>query len=119
MNSSKERSFLASRGPKGWNCYTVYLTEAHPTDLETQALFDIEENFASTRKIARANVSTEADVQRALYPLIPIQNLLKMQLSESDLDIAARFHDWPAAGVKALLGGGTAEDLVELLLEAE
>ena len=115
----KNAPFLRLAAQKAWNCYTVYLTEAHPTDAEAQALFDIEESFASTRKIARGNVVTETDVQRALYPLIPIRNLLKMQTSQSDLDITRRFHDWPDAGVKALLGDGTAEDIVELLLEAE
>lgn len=115
----KNAPFLRLAARKAWNCYTVHLTEARPTDIESQALFDIEENFASTRKIARANLETEIDVQRALYPLIPVQNLLKMQSAQSNLDIAQRFHDWPSPAIKALLGNGTPEDIVELLLEAE
>ena len=115
----KNAPFLRHADRKAWNCYTVHLTQARPTDAESQALFGIEEDFASTRKIARANLATEIDVQCALYPLIPIQNLLKMQTARSDLDIAQRFHDWPDAALKALLGDGTAEDITELLLEAE
>jgi hypothetical protein len=111
--------FLRSAPQKAWNCYTVHLTDATATAIESQRLFDIEENFVSTRKIARANMATAVDVQRALYPLIPVQNLLKMQGSHGDIDIAQRFHDWPEAAVKALLGDGKAEDIVELLLEAE
>jgi len=111
--------FLRMAPRKAWNCYTLYLTEASAADAEVQALFDIEENFTSTRKIARAGLVTESDVQRTLYPLIPIQNLLKMQSSKADLDITQRFHDWPADALKALLEAGTAEDIVNLLLEAK
>jgi hypothetical protein len=111
--------FLRLSPQKAWNCYAIHLTDAKATLAESQALFDIEENFVGTRKIARANMATGADVQRALYPLIPVQNLLKMQGPHGDLDIAQRFHDWPDAAVRALLGDGKAEDIVELLLEAE
>jgi len=97
----------------------VHLTDVEASATELQALFDIEEDFTSTRKIARAGLATAADVQRALYPLIPIQNLLKMHGTKQDLDIGQRFHDWPAGALRALLGNGTAEDVVELLVEAE
>ena len=115
----KHAPFLRQAQRKAWNCYAVHLTAASAGDAETQALFDIEENFTSTRKIARANLVTESDVQRTLYPLIPIQNLLKMQASQSGSDISQRFHDWPPSVLKALLGTGSAEDIVDLLLEAE
>ena len=123
---SNQDAFLQTNAPflrlapqKAWNCYTVHLTDAAATPTESQSLFDIEENFVGTRKIARANMATAADVQRALYPLIPIQNLLKMQGSTGELDISQRFHDWPQPALRALLGDGKAEDIVDLLLEGE
>jgi len=97
----------------------VYLTSDSPTTAELQSLFEIEEDFTSTRKIARADMATADEVQRALYPLIPIQNLLKMQGAQQELGIAQRFHDWPDSALRALLGNGTAEDIVEMLLEDE
>lgn len=111
--------FLRAAARKAWNCYTVHLTDATASEVEQQALFDIEEDFTSTRKVARAEVATAFDVCRALYPLLPIQNLLKMQESNTDTDIFHRLHDWPAGALKALMGNGTAEDIVELLVEGE
>jgi hypothetical protein len=112
--------FLRAAARKAWNCYTVHFTDAQATEAELQALFDIEEDFTGTRKIARAGLTTASDVQRALYPLIPVQNLLKMQPGgQGELDIAQRFHDWPPGALTALLGSGTAEDIVELLLETD
>jgi hypothetical protein len=111
--------FLRQAFQKAWNCYTVHLTEDVATPHQKQALFDVEEDLTSTRKIARADMATPADVQRALYPLIPVQNLLRIQGSPNDLDIAQRLHDWPEAALNALLGAGNAEDVVELLLENE
>src|ERR1700677_1480735 len=46
--------FLRTAARKAWNCYTVHFTDGHATDAQRQALFDIEEDFTSTRKIARA-----------------------------------------------------------------
>lgn len=109
--------FLRSASQKAWNCYTVHLAEAAATAQERQALFDVEENFTSTRKIARGSVTTESDVRQALYPLIPVQNAVRIQASPREADVSQRLHDWPEAAVKALLGAGSAEDVVTLLLE--
>jgi hypothetical protein len=58
-------------------------------------------------------------VRQALYALIPIQNPVLIQTDGKEGDVGQRLHDWPADAVKALLGGGSAHDVVAFLLEPE
>jgi hypothetical protein len=64
---------------KGWNVYIVLLAEAAPELDEKARLAEIEEDFRSARKIAQADIKTRVDLERALYPLLPIQNLISSQ----------------------------------------
>jgi hypothetical protein len=74
----------AGNQEKVWNAYTVHLSVGdYSEDNRERAeqenkLFRIEENFRGTRKIARANVTNDADVVEALLPLIPIQRKPKL-----------------------------------------
>jgi len=61
---------------KSWNIYVVLLAEAAPSPAEKVRLAEIEEDFRSARKIAQADLRTRLDLQRALYPLLPIQNFV-------------------------------------------
>ena len=65
------RMALVSR--KAWNAYAVFLTEVDCPPDDRAAFLQIEENFQGARKIARAGVRSEADVERALAPLVPVQ----------------------------------------------
>jgi hypothetical protein len=61
---------------KSWNMYVVLLAEGTPRPDEKAKLAEIEEDFRSARKIAQADLKTRLDLQRALYPLLPIQNFV-------------------------------------------
>jgi hypothetical protein len=118
-----QERFLVTNAPslrranqKAWNCYAVHLTQPRPADEEVRQLFDIEEDFRSTRKIARAGIASASDLMRALYPLLPIQNVVRIRGGDSTKDLAERLH-WPAGAVRALLGRGVPSDILDLLLE--
>jgi hypothetical protein len=64
---------------KSWNIYVVLLAEATPNPSERFNLVEIEEDFRSARKVAQADLRTRLDLQRALYPLLPIQNFVSPQ----------------------------------------
>lgn len=118
-----QERFLVTNAPslrranqKAWNCYAVHLTQARQDDEELRQLLEIEEDFRSTRKIARASVASAGDLTRALYPLLPIQNVVRIRGGNSNQDLAERLH-WPAGAVRALLGRGSASDTLDLLLD--
>ena len=110
---------LRAAAQKAWNCYTVHLTQEGARPDQLQHLFNIEEDFTSTRKIARAGITTQTDVSRALYPLLPVQNLVQMHTSSEAADLGVRLHDWPAPAITALLGNARFDDVLELLLGEE
>ena len=118
-----QETFLTIHAPslrrasqKAWNCYTIHLTPALPTESELRQLLAIEEDFRSTRKIARGGVSTPSDLTRTLYPVLPIQNLVQLQSAVKPPDLSERLR-WPAPAIKALLGNGSPNDILDLLQE--
>ena len=120
---ASQETFLTTHAPslrranqKAWNCYAVHLTQTRPTDEELRQLFEIEEDFRSTRKIARAGVSSTGDLTRALYPLLPVQNVVRIRGGDHNKDLSERLH-WPSGAVRALLGNGVPHDILDLLLE--
>jgi hypothetical protein len=68
---------LRNAGAKAWNIYSIFLAESAAA-LEQRLIAEIEENFSLTRKIARANLRTQDDIERALLPLRPIQSQPKI-----------------------------------------
>src|SRR5687768_1737892 len=61
---------------KAWNIYMVFLTADHADAEQKALLLAIEEDFTATRKIARADVSSRAELQRALAPLLPLSTVV-------------------------------------------
>ena len=59
---------------KSWNVYSVLLAEDDPKEEELSELARIEEDFRGTRKIARGGLRAIFQLNRALLPLLPIQN---------------------------------------------
>jgi hypothetical protein len=59
---------------KAWSAYLVLLAAQPATENEEAKLIQVEEDLRATRKLARAGVSTAADVQRALLPLLMVQS---------------------------------------------
>jgi len=63
---------------KLWNIYTVHLTAEACLSSKATALFNVEENFRGTRKLARAGIISKEQVQSALLALLPIQSLVEV-----------------------------------------
>jgi len=58
---------------KAWNAYSIFLSSAPCSNTEQGSLYQVEEDFQGTRKIARCDVLTSDDVERALYPILPVR----------------------------------------------
>ena len=68
---------------KAWNLYTVLIATQPATDDDATRLSALEEDFRSTRKIARAGVSTRDEIMGALAPLLPFRNNLTLDLADT------------------------------------
>ncbi len=102
---------------KSWNCYSIYLSsQPAPTSLKP-FLAEIEEDLALTRKIVGDGIATPRDIQRALLPILPIQNHA-VSSSTAKADLGSRLHGWSPSALHALEGATTAEDLLEILWDA-
>ena len=67
---------------KLWNIYSVFLTAEKCPSCHTAALFQVEEDFRATRKIARAGIAEREDVRQALLALLPIQSKVAMRTED-------------------------------------
>ena len=123
---SAEETFLRThaaalrRDPrKAWNLYTVLLTPEPAATEQRGTLFAIEENFRATRKLARAGISTERDVENALGALLPIRH--RMDLTNEDVLelVNGRLSALPSEAVRSLLDDATGDGFAEALLRGE
>lgn len=65
---------------KAWNTYMIFLAETAVSKSEQQvAIAAIEEDLIGTRKIARVEIRTREDLRAALLPLLPIQNMPRLE----------------------------------------
>jgi len=113
---SRHSAVLRAAGAKAWNVYSVFLAEEQaPT--QQRAVERIEENFVLTRKIARAGVRTQDDVERALLPLTAIK--AQPILSDTDFQdrLRARLKDVSADVLTAFLAATSAEEVAKILAE--
>ncbi len=88
---------------KAWNVYSVFLTEADCEAAQMSRVLDAEEDFRGTRKIVRCGLKTESDIQRALYPLLPIENVVALSSEDAMARVRGRL-DLSEAIVAALAG---------------
>jgi hypothetical protein len=88
---------------KSWNLYSVFLTSDLPDEEARKAVARIEEDFRATRKIVQAGIATVLDVQRALYPFIPIQNVVAISSDDLKQKLRSRLSTLPAGALRALL----------------
>lgn len=104
---------------KAWNAYSVFLTREEIKDTRMRAkLLTIEEDFQGTRKIARVGLVSHADVVRALFPLLPIQN--RVTLVSEDLFMRLRDRvELPQRLLLALFKGVDSKEIARILLEEE
>ncbi len=113
---SRYGSALRAAGAKAWNVYSIFLTEDQAST-QQRAVEQIEENFALTRKIARAGIRTHEDVERVLLPLTAVR--AQPLLSDTDFEdrLRARLKDVSADVLTAFLGAVPAEDVAKILAE--
>ncbi|MEY2536442.1 MAG: hypothetical protein QOG67_182 [Verrucomicrobiota bacterium] len=69
---------ISANAPKAWNAYSVFLSSCDASPDLKAALSQIEDDFRGTRKIARSNLTTSEDLQKALYPLLGLVNRVKL-----------------------------------------
>jgi hypothetical protein len=107
---------LRGASEKAWNAYAIFLTPARCNDEQKRNLYLIEEDFQGTRKIARSDILTRDDVQRALYPILPVRNITLLERGNSldRLWLKLELSDRARA---ALVGETTANDLANVLLD--
>jgi outer membrane protein TolC len=113
---SRHSATLRAAGAKAWNVYSVFLAEEQaPT--QQRAVERIEENFSLTRKIARAGMRTQDDVERALLSLTAVK--AQPILSDADFQdrLRARLKDVSAEVLTAFLGDTSAEEVAKILVE--
>ena len=118
QNQVLERHAAALRaaGAKAWNVYSIFLT-AEPAPEKTREIDRIEENFEFTRKIARASVRTDEDVERALLPLISIRSSPSLGMSNFNDRLRSRLKDLPQDAVTAFLNNVSSSEIVRILGE--
>jgi len=109
---TRHSAALRMAGAKAWNVYSVFLAEECSAN-QLRAVERIEENFALTRKIARAGVHTVIDVEKALQPLTAIR--AQPALSNSDFQdrLRARLEEVSSDVLAAFLGTSSAEEVAE------
>jgi hypothetical protein len=113
---SRHGPALRAAGAKAWNVYSIFLTEEQaPT--QQRAIERIEEDFTLTRKIARAGVRTQDDLERTLLPLAAMR--AQPLISETDFEdrLRVRLKDVSPDALTAFLGTAAAEEVARILAE--
>ncbi|MBP0632386.1 hypothetical protein [Cupriavidus sp. AcVe19-1a] len=113
---SRHGAALRAAGAKAWNVYSVFLTgEQAPT--QQRAVERIEEDFTLTRKIARAGVRTQDDLERTLLPLAAVR--AQPLISETDFEdrLRLRLKNVSPDALTAFLGTTPAEEVARILAE--
>lgn len=108
---------LRSAVEKSWNVYSVLLAEEGCEEPLQKELKTIEEDFVGTRKIAQAGITSTAHLIRALYPLIPIHNVVQLQEEDGLQRLQERLSSLPNEALSSLLGSSSAKATVQVLLE--
>ena len=104
---------------KAWNVYSILLTPERASAGQEKALVTLEENFQATRKIARAGIATNQDIENALGVLLPVRHYVSLG-SENALErVTSRLSALPSGAVQSLLAGGSGEDFADALVRAE
>jgi hypothetical protein len=114
----KNAGTLRRANMKAWNCYAVFLSSEIAHDEQRPSLADIEEDLSLTRKLVADGVSTQRDAQRALLPVLPIQNHA-VPSSDLTLNLSTRLDSWSVQAVRALEGDATATELLEILWDTQ
>lgn len=114
---ARHAATLRAAGAKAWNVYALFMTGGSDPSL-ARRIERIEEDFAMTRKIARAGLRTTSDLRRALLPLMPVLSAPVIGGADYRARLRARLSDVPDDAVAAFLGGASGSDVARILLDA-
>ncbi len=104
---------------KAWNVYSTLLTHERASAEQTKRLIAVEEDFQATRKIARAGIAIDRDIDNALGVLLPIRHRVSLS-SKNALDLLRdRLSALPPSAVHSMLVGGNSEDIADALVREE
>ena len=95
---------------KSWNLYSVFLTSEVADEEATKRVARIEEDFRATRKVVLTGITTSTDVTHALYPFIPMQNVVGLSADDLKQKLRARLSMLPQEAVAALMNQGKDQD---------
>ena len=112
---NKYAPIFRKSGEKAWNIYTVYATSDECSFEKLAQLNAIEENFDSTRKIARTGLVTANDIKTILLPILPIQSLIRVAETDIISELKSRL-DLDDKAKEALLGTSSAREFAERVL---
>lgn len=100
---------------KAWNAYTVLLAQPMPTPDQTRQLFELEEDFRATRKIARAGFRSRSDLASALASLLPLQQVLSIALTDERVRLVERLGPTQSPMQALVTDKATAEEIAASL----
>ena len=111
---ARHAAALRAAGAKAWNVYSIFLAGENAQQ-RNRVIERIEENFALTRKIARAAIRTPEDLERVLLPLIAVK--AKPLLGDTDFEarLRSRVKEIPPEAVTALLSNITPDEVARIL----
>jgi hypothetical protein len=101
---------------KSWNVYSVLLTEPDVSGEQAHAMLRIEEDFRSTRKIAKAGLRTAGLIMRALLPLLAIQNLVELERDDSKERLRSRLSRLDPALLEAVIDHEKPEEAGKMMV---
>jgi hypothetical protein len=111
---SRHAAVLRAAGVKAWNVYSVFFTAEQPSTRQ-RAIERIEEDFALTRKIARASVRTTDDVENALLPLVAVKAQPLLSDANFEARLRVRLKDVPQDALTAFLRQTKADEVARIL----
>jgi hypothetical protein len=114
-NAIRLRSFPL----KAWNAYSIFITDAECPPAFKTDLLKIEEDFRGTRKIVQTEIASFDDLYAALFPLLPIKNLVTLKSIDSLPRLESRLSFLKASELEALRKGDAGLSIVEILLEEQ
>lgn len=104
---------------KAWNVYSILLTHERASAEQTKRLIAVEENFQATRKIARAGIAIDRDIDNALGVLLPIRHRVSLGNEDALGRLRNRLSALPPSAVHSMLIGGNGEDIADALVREE
>jgi alkanesulfonate monooxygenase SsuD/methylene tetrahydromethanopterin reductase-like flavin-dependent oxidoreductase (luciferase family) len=114
---ARHAASLRAAGAKAWNVYSVFLTPDQDAR-RAREIERIEEDFALTRKIARASIATTDDVEKALLPLLSLRSKPLLGVSNFETRLGTRLKDISPEAVAAFSNNEITPTEVARILEA-